>query len=306
MQIKKIIRSQKLRHRLMKLGGFLPDSVMLPLQYRLLLGRWPHLKNPTRFTEYIQLYKMYYHNPVLLECVDKYTVRDYVARHLGDEYLVKLYQVCESAEEIDFYKLPERFVIKSTSGGNGDNVIVVKNKSELDIPATIAAVNGWRSKDYSSTSREWAYTAAARHPRIIVEEYLENTATSLDDYKFFCFGGKMRYLSVDKDRYADHTRAFYDRELNFLPDVAGKAYKVVEKAPELPANIDEMVRVAESLAAEFPFVRVDLYNVDGKIYFGELTFYPASGYSRYEPDSFDAEMGAYFPKAGDPIWKYKK
>ena len=279
----------------MKCFWWLPDSIMLRLQYFLLLHRWPDLKNPKRFTEWIQLYKMKYRNPDMLKCVDKYSVREYIGNHIGSKYLVNLYQVCENANEIDFNLLPQRFVIKSTSGGNGDNVIVVKDKNTIDISYIISKVNSWRAKDYSKTSREWAYTEAVAHPRIIVEEYLENTSTSLDDYKFFCFEGKFRYLSIDKDRYANHTRAFYDQDLKFLPEVIGTAYQIVEKAPELPSNINEMIHIAESLASRFPFVRVDLYNINGKIYFGELTFYPASGYSRYVPDSFDMRLGSFFP-----------
>ena len=301
MDIKRIVKSQKLRHRLMRLGSFLPDRIMLPLQYRVLLKRWPNLKDPKRFTEWIQYYKMHYHNPLMLECVDKYTVRNYVQEIIGSEYLINLYCCCKDASELDFKSLPQKFVIKTTSGGNGDNVLIVKDKSNLRISETISKVNSWLRKNYSNTSREWAYSRAANNPLILVEEYIENTPTSLDDYKFYCYNGKFKFLDLHKDRYYNHTRALFNEQLGFIEEVKGN-YTTSIEAPSLSENIKEMIIIAEKLAKPFPFVRVDLYNVKGKIYFGELTFYPASGFSPYSPDSFDYELGKYFPDKNDEIW----
>lgn len=143
MNIKNIIRSQRVRHLLMKSCAWLPDRIMLPLQYYMLLHRWPDLKHPKRFTEWIQYYKMHYRNPDMLRCVDKYAVRSYVEEKGCSRYLNELYQVCEDATEIDFDKLPQKFVIKTTNGGGGDNVLVVKDKDSLDIGATIQKVNSW-------------------------------------------------------------------------------------------------------------------------------------------------------------------
>lgn len=279
----------------MKSCAWLPDRIMLSLQYYILMHRWPDLKNPKRFTEWIQYYKMHYRNPDMLRCVDKYEVRSYVEEKGCGEYLNELYQICDDASEIDFEKLPQKFVIKTTNGGNGDNVLVVKDKNSLDINATINKVNSWLKKNYSNTSREWAYSGASSNPRIIVEKFLENSATSLDDFKFYCYNGKYRFLSIDKDRYGNHTRAYFNSDMEFLPEVTGN-YNRVNEAPKLPDNISQMVETAEHFAKDFPFVRVDLYNVQGKIIFGELTFYPASGYSPYNPDDFDFELGKYFKK----------
>lgn len=301
MDIKKIIKSQKVRHQIMRLGRFLPDRIMLPLQYKLLLHRWPDIDEPKRFTEWIQYYKIHYRNPIMLDCVDKYTVRDQIKNRIGDEYLVNLLQVCKDASEIDFKSLPDKFVIKTTSGGNGDNVLIVRNKAVLDTEKIIKEVNEWLHKDYSDTSREWAYAKASHNPLVLVEEYIENSPTSLDDYKFYCFNGKFRFLSIDKDRYFNHTRAYFDDKLEFMPEIKGN-YRKLDIAPDLPGNIKNMVQIAEQLAEGFPFVRVDLYNVKGKIYFGELTFYPASGFSPYTPDSFDYELGKFFPDKNAAIW----
>lgn len=303
MNIKKIVKSQSLRHKIMRLGKFIPDRIMLSLQYFVLLGHWPNLRHPQKFSEWIQLYKMSYRNPLILDCVDKYTVRDVVRRIIGNEYLTELYQICEDAAEIDFGSLPKKFVIKTTSGGNGDNVLIVDNKDALNVEETIERVNGWRSKDYSDTSREWAYKQSVNHPRIIVEQYLEHDSTKgIDDYKFFCFNGKCRFFKVDFNRFTHHQANYYSsdgtlidvEEIPFTPD---KEYEIVPYD-----EIEKMIALAERLAEDFPFVRVDLYNVNGKIYFGELTFYPGSGYSRFSPDTFDVKAGQFFPNLNDPIW----
>lgn len=293
MNIKNIIKSQRIRHLLMRSCAWLPDRTMLSLQYYIIMHHWPNLKNPQRFTEWIQCYKMYYRNPDMLRCVDKYEVRDYVEEMGCGQYLNELYQVCDDASEIDFEKLPQKFVIKTTNGGSGDNVLVVKNKDSLDINTTIHKVNSWLKKNYSNTSREWAYFSASNNPKIIVEKYLENSNSSLNDYKFFCFNGEVKYFKIDYDRYTHHTANYYDRN-GVLLHFEEIGFPINKSMPSLPDNLSEMITVAENLSKEFPFVRVDLYNTDGKIYFGELTFYPGSGYSGFTPDSADITLGKYF------------
>lgn len=276
---------------------FLPDEWMLRTQYRIRTGRTLHLDNPQRFTEKLQHYKAFYRNPVMKQCVDKYTVREFVAQTLGtDKYLNTLYQFCERAEEIDFDALPNQFVIKTTDGGSGDNVFVCRDKKTLDIPSVIKTVNQWRNKKYTVISREWAY-GASEGSRIIVEKYLEdanNKDGSIDDYKFLCYDGKFHYLWIDKNRYSNHRRGFWDKDLHFLNGVRSDCPTFETDPKQLPANIDEMVALAEQLAQGFPFVRVDLYNIKGQIIFGELTFYPWSGYVTYTPDNFDFELGKPF------------
>ena len=296
MNIKKIFRSQALRHRLLKMFSWLPDRVMLPIQYFLILHRWPDMKNPKRFTEKIQCYKAFYRNPTMLDCVDKYKVREYVRMKLGTEkYLNTLYQVCNNANEIDFNTLPDKFVIKTTDGGNGDNVLICRDKNKLDIKLTRNKINGWRNKKYYSISREWAYNGA-KESKIIIEKLLEspeNKDCSIDDYKFLCFNGKFRYLWVDKNRYSNHRRGFWNENLHFIKNVQSD-HPTFDLEPELPQNIHEMIKVSEKLSEDFPFARIDLYNIQGNIIFGEITFYPWSGYVQYKPDSFDYELGKYF------------
>lgn len=296
MNIKSIIGSQKTRHTLLKAFSWVPNRVMLPFQYYLILHRWPDMKNPQRFTEKLQCYKAYYRNDLMLDCVDKYTVREYVEKKLGtDEYLNILYQVCDRADEINFDLLPDKFVIKTTDGGNGDNVLICRDKSKLNIQETINRVNSWRNKKYYTVSREWAYEGAKKS-RVIVEQYLEsddNSDGSIDDYKFLCFNGKFRYLWVDKNRYSDHRRGFWNENFHFLEGVSSDC-PTFDNPPTLPKNIDEMKSIAEKLSEDFPFARIDFYNINGKIYFGEITFYPWSGYVQYAPDSFDYDLGKNF------------
>lgn len=294
MNYKKIFRSRNLRQRIMKWLSFVPDSKMLPLQYRIKLKRWPDLKNPARFSEKIQLYKMFYRNPVLGECVDKLHVRDFVGRKGLASTLPKLYGTYEKAEDIDFSSLPSRFVIKTNDGGGGDNIVICRDKSELDIPSTVKTVNSWLDKKKNNAGREWAYT---RIPKslIIVEEFLENVDNpegGLEDFKFFCFNGKPFCLAHDAERYIGHKRNFYDLDWNNL-HIGSDCENYEGDAPR-PVNLDEMIKVAGILSEDFPFVRVDLYSVGGKVYFGELTFYPWSGYVQYDPDDFDLLLGRQF------------
>ena len=296
MNIKKLIKNQFFRHRLLRLFSWIPDRVMLSLQYYLILHRWPNMKQAKRFTEKIQCYKAFYRNSKMLNCVDKYKVRKYVEEKLGTtKYLNTLYQVCDRADDIDFDSLPNQFVIKTTDGGNGDNVLICRNKFTLDIASTIQKINSWRNKKYYSVSREWAYVGA-KQSKVIIEKYLEspeNADDSIDDYKFLCYNGKFRFLWVDKNRYSNHCRGFWNENLCFLENVKSD-HPTFKKAPDLPGNIREMIDVAERLSEDFPFARVDMYNIQGQILFGEITFYPWSGYVQYYPDSFDYELGKYF------------
>ena len=287
--------TKKIVSAILKVTSFLPDKWVISLQYYYKLHRFPNISNPTRFTEWMQWYKVNYRNEEMFPCVDKYEVRAFVEKHGCGEYLNTLYQVCEDANEIDYQKLPNRFVIKTTDGGNGENVYVCKDKSNINIHEVNALVNSWRNRKLEDVGREWAYTGC-KGSKIIVEQFLEDPESkdgSIDDYKLLCFNGKFRYLWVDKNRYSNHCRGFWNEKLEFLDGVYSD-HPTFAQAPTLPANTDEMIKVAERLAADFPFARVDFYNIQGKIYFGEITFYPWSGYVQYTPDSFDFDLGKYF------------
>lgn len=294
MDYKKIFRSQKLRFAILKMLSFVPDSLMLRMQYKIKTGRWLNLSNPKRFTEKLQWYKCYYRNPIIGQCVDKYAVREYVESKGLSNILNELYGVYDNVDEIDFDKLPNRFVIKTTDGGGGENVILCKDKSTLNISEIKNKLRSWKDKKNINAGREWAYTLIDKS-RYIIEEYLENEdnpEAGISDYKIFCFDGKPYCIVYDIDRYIGHKRNFYDenwKNLNISSDCP-----TFEGESDKPEGIDEMLEVAKVLSKDFPFVRVDLYYIKGKVYFGELTFYPWSGYVSYNPDEFDYTLGEQF------------
>lgn len=291
---KKIFRSKSLRFKILKALSRVPDRYIVPVQYRLKTGRWPNLKNPRRFTEKLQIYKMKYRNPLLPVLVDKYKVKEYLSSHGFGSLLPELYGVYQKGEEIDFDSLPERFVLKTNDGGGGNNVIICRDKSKLDIPQTVETLNSWLNVKSVNPGREWAYTGI-NESMILVEEYLENPVSpesGLEDYKFLCYNGQPHFIVHDGDRFIGHKRNFYDTEWNNL-HIDSDCESFPADTPK-PENLNEMLEVARRLSNGFPFVRVDLYNVEGKIYFGELTFYPWSGYVNFSPDHFDFRFGENF------------
>ena len=296
MNYKKLFSNQDLRFKILKALSWVPDSVMLRVQYRIKMGFWPNFKTPQRYTEILQLYKMNYRNPVMGKCVDKYEVREYVESKGLSRILNKCYGIYDDANEIDISKLPDSFVAKTTDGGGGQNVIIVRDKTQLDEAQFKSKLNHWKGNIIKmDPGREWAYTQMTSS-RIIVEELLEDDTTgdgSIDDYKLMCYNGKFHCLWVDKGRYSDHHRGFWDGDLNFLEGVYSD-HDTFTTPPALPDNMKEMVVIAEKLSEDFPYARVDLYNIKGKIYFGEITFYPWSGYVKFHPDSFDYELGKWF------------
>ena len=282
-----------MRIKILGLLNWVPDSIMLRLQYRIKMGVWPDFKHPTRFTDKLQLYKMRYRNPVMTQCVDKYEVRKYVEGKGLGHILNELYGVYDSFGYIDFESIPDSFVVKSTTGGGGFNVIVVKDKNTCDWNKIGTKVNAWgdHRKGTISPGREWAYSGMGS-ARIVVEKYLEDAKSEgLTDYKFFCFNGQPYCVQVDTGRFDGHHQNYYDMQWQSL----GVHCTYPEGEPQgEPQNFGEMIQVAKQLSADFPFVRVDLYNVNGKVYFGELTFYPSSGYGKFHPDEFDFTLGSFF------------
>lgn len=291
---KKIIRNKRLRYAIVRALSFLPDKFMLTLQYYVKFQRKCNFKNAQRWTEKLQLYKMYYRNPILGSCVDKYEVRSYVQKKGLGEILNKLYAVYEKVDDVDLDKLPNSFVFKTTNGGGGLNVVLVKDKSTINWESVKKDFKIWMGRFKAGavpSGREWAYSQI-KSSRIIAEELLinqDNPEAGIEDFKFLCFHGKPKYIIIDKDRYIKHKRNFYDTDWNRVNVTTD--HEQFEKPYPKPKNFEKMLHVAEVLSEDFPFVRVDLYNIEGKIYFGELTFYPWSGYVQFTPDSFDFDLG---------------
>lgn len=297
MDYRRIIRSRKLRIKILSYLDWVPDRLMLPLQYWLQTGRKLNLRNPKRFTEKLQIYKMKYRNPNMLRCTDKYEVRDFISEKGLSDYLIPLIGIYDSVNAINFESLPEQFVAKTTDGGGGNQVFVCKDKSKLTKEDFYSRINQWGAlgnKKNKSPGREWAYENGFPR-RIIIEELVGDGTSDLIDYKFFCFHGKVAYVYGISDRKIGQSAqlGIYNTEFKKL-DVDRCDERHQEQPLPKPPNYEEMLELAKKLSEEFPHVRVDLYNVSGRIYFGELTFYDGSGYMSFRPDSFDEELGSEF------------
>lgn len=259
----------------------------LKLLFRMKNGYKLNLKNPVTYNEKLQWVKLYYKNPLLPKLVDKYTVRKYIEKK-APETLTHLYWNGFDANEIPWNKLPDKFVIKATHG-SGFNIICT-DKKKLNKQKVIEELNSWLKTKFLKCYGEWFY--GAERPRIIIEEYLDNeTGKTPEDYKILCFDGKAKYIIVDTDRFIEHKRNVYDLNWNFLRDVTMDFQN--DKPIKKPANLEELIRYAELFSKDFPHVRVDLYDVGGKIYFGEMTFTNGAGFDPIKPYEFDVELGSY-------------
>lgn len=297
MDYKKLIKNRKTRIRIMQALSIVPDQAMVKIQYRIKTGHKLDLKNPKRFTEKLQWYKLNYRDPLMAQCSDKYEVRKYVEEcGLGD-ILNDLYGVYDSPDEIDFKKLPESFVLKDTLGAGGNAVILVQDKSQMDEDAVRKQMWDWVNEPVHSKhpGREWVYEG--RKHRIVAEKMLMSKEKhDLPDYKFFCFEGKPFCLYFMQNYTMNHSNGemgFFDCEFRLLP-AHRQDFKQITLTPPKPQNFEEMVRISKTISAGFPHVRVDLFNINGRIIFGEMTFFNASGYTTFEPDEFDYILGEKF------------
>lgn len=286
--------SKRLRLRLFQM---IPDKTVISYQYRKRIGQPIDWKNPRRFTEKVQLYKLYYKNPLLVTCSDKADVRGFVADRGLSEILNEVYGVYDSLDEIDFDTLPDQFVVKDTLGeGSGIGVIVCADKNKLDLPKMKKRIRSWLRIPCHLPygGREWPYYSGKKH-RIIIERYIDAGPEGPIDYKFFCFDGVPKYMYVISDRWGDGgpRLGFFDADFTQLP-FRYKGMRELAGPVAKPENFELMLDVARRLSAPFPQVRVDLYNDHGKVVFGELTFYSGQGYSVYEPNTFDYMMGEAF------------
>lgn len=298
MNYKKIIKSKKARLTILKYLSFVPDKAMLRLQYRIKMGRKLNLKNPQRFSEKLQWYKLSYRDPLMIQCVDKYDVRAYVESKGLGHLLNECYGVFDRVEDIDFDALPNQFVLKDTLGSGGTSVIIIKDKNTVDMDSVKVQLHEWVNENHRirSGGREWPYYSGKKH-RIFIEEYLapNSNQNSLIDYKFMCFNGKVfiLYVLADRDMGNSAAEGIFDTYFNKLPYYE-LAERRLEQAIEKPEGFEQMLKYAETLSEEFPHARIDLYNHNNIVRFGEITFYDSCGYLLYEPDEFDFIMGEAF------------
>lgn len=273
-----------------KLLKWIPDALYLKLLYRARTGKKLDLKNPKRFNEKIQWLKLYDRNPEYPNMVDKYEVKKYVSDIFNEDIIIKTLGIWDKFEEIDFESLPDRFVLKCTHDSGG--LVICKDKNTFDIDSAREKINKCLKKNYYYQNREWSYRDVK--PRIIAEEYMEdNKYKELFDYKLMCFNGKVKCSFTCTERYSEAGLkvTFFDRNWKKLP--FERHYYSSKKEIEKPINYGKMVEIAETLAKNIPFVRIDLYEINGKVYFGEMTFYPGSGMEEFRPDEWDYKLGEW-------------
>jgi len=253
---------------------------------KLYLPKKLNLKSPKTFNEKILWLKMYYRYPEANKLADKYLVREYIKKTIGEKYLIPLIGVYDDAKQIDFSKLPNSFVMKPNHASG--LILFVKDKRKLDELKCKKMLNKWLKLDYYKLSKSYEYKDIK--PRILCEEYLEGSREyGLLDYKFFCFNGEPLYIQVDFDRFVNHTRAFYDINWNKQPFTL--FYPLSIKELPRPKNFDEMIYVARTLSKDMKFVRIDLYNIEGRIYFGEITFHHGGGFETVYPKEYNVYLG---------------
>lgn len=284
----------------------LSDEKFAKMKYKENTGKTLNLENPTTFNEKLWWLELNNRDPLLTECSDKVKVREYVRNKGLGHILNEVYGVYDSADDIDFDKFPDRAFIK-TNHGSGTNIIWDKSKP-FDKDKFRKDFNKSLKQNYYLQSREWNYKNI--EPKIIVEKILEDKNNNyLIDYRFFCFDGIVKMVFVDIDTAAEdgtHSpyakRNIYDKDLNYL-DIKVAREQFDKSLISKPENFEKMIEYAEILSEPFPFCRVDFYNIDGDIYFGEITFYPGGATQIVEPEEWEQKMGSWIDLESDKIRK---
>ena len=274
-----------------RVGLIFGDEIYVRVEYFIVFGKRLRLKNPQTYSEKLQWLKLHEGDPIYTRMVDKAEAKKYVTEIIGEEYIIPTYGVWNHFDEIDFDKLPDQFVLKTTHDSGG--VIICKDKKTLDKNAAKVKLEKSLKNDYYYTSKEWPYKNVV--PRIIAEKYMEDESGELCDYKLFCFDGKMKALFIATDRFTSGEETkfdFFDENFNHLPFTNGhpNATKPIKK----PESFQQMKDLAEKLSQKIPHVRVDFDCTNGKIYFGELTFFHWGGFKRFEPEEWDFKFGEWF------------
>lgn len=292
--IKAFIVDPVARFNILSSRGFLngiSDEKYLKKYYKLRMGKELNLDNPQTFNEKIQWLKLYDRKDIYTTMVDKYEAKKYVSEIIGEQYIIPTLGVWDRFKDIDFDILPDRFVLKCTHDSGG--LIIVRDKNQLDIRAAERKINKCLKRNYYYHGREWPYKNVK--PRIIAEAYIGNPSEGrdLNDYKLMCFNGKVKCSFVCSERSSDEGLkvTFFDNNWNILP--FERHYPKSTRPIAQPENFNEMVLLAEKLSLDIPFVRVDFYDIDGKIYFGEMTFFPGCGFEEFTPEEWDYKLGEW-------------
>lgn len=267
----------------------IPDKIYLKYKYKKILKKELNLNNPVTFNEKLQWLKLNDRKDIYTTMVDKYEAKKYVANIIGDEYIIPTIGIYNSFDEIDFSELPNQFVMKCTHDSGG--LVICKDKNNLDINKARKKINKSLKNNYYYDGREWPYKNVK--PRIIIEKYMEDSnSLSMKDYKFFCFNGtpRLMYLSEGLENHDTASMSFFD--MNFkLSSCKRKDYKLLNYSPNKPKTFEKMKKLSSVLSKNIPHVRVDWYEINEKLYFGELTFYTCSGFIPFESEEWDKKLG---------------
>jgi hypothetical protein len=283
----RILIEERKRKKYEKLAKTVPDREFIESLYEKRIGRKPDLDNPRTFTEKLQWLKLNYRNRDIPLASDKYEAKKYIERAGFPDLLIPTLAVYDSADEISPDDLPEKFIIKATHGSGWNFICTDKNSFDLKRKRRI--MNSWLKQNLYVYGREWNYREQT--PRLIVEPLIDDKP--LVDYKFLCFNGVCRAVQVNHDENGIHYVDYYDSDWNLYRDMSSGTADIFGKAIDKPKKFDRMKEIAENISGKFPFVRVDFYNVDEKIYFGEMTFFPGSGFWRITPEKYDKMFGEW-------------
>ena len=273
-----------------KIFRLIPDKLYIKIKYRLCIGKKLDLNKPQGLNEKMQWLKLYDRNPLYTNLVDKYKVREYIKNTIGEEYLIPLLGVYDGYDEIDFNSLPKEFVLKPnhTSG----DIYICHDKDQIDHRKLEKDIKRWLKRKYYWIHREWPYKNVK--PRIVCEKYMvDHESGDMKDYKIECFNGKATgtYVCLLRESTEGLAIDYYDRNWNFIP--GGVDFRNSGILLQRPKNFNKMIEIAEELSKDIPYVRIDLYEINGQVYFGELTFFPGAGFVPFKPDSFDYLLGSW-------------
>lgn len=269
---------------------WLPDILYIKLMFRFKMGCWPNLKNPQTFSEKLQWLKLYNRRPEYTKMVDKYAVKEYVANIIGDEYIIPTLGVWDNPEDIEWDKLPNQFVLKTTHGGGSNGVVICKDKAIFDKDKAVSLLKRSMKQDIYMLLKEWPYKNVPK--KIIAEQYINPISQQKDlpDYKFFCFNGVVRALFIGTERETGNVKFdYFDADFNHLNLI--QQHPMSGRELPKPINFEKMKQIASKLSVGIPHVRIDLYDVNGKIYFGEMTFTHHGGLVPFHPKKWDYVFG---------------
>ncbi len=293
------LKDRRYRFNVNSFHGFyhnMPDDVYLRKLFESRLGEKLHLEDPITFNEKLQWLKLYDRNPEYTTMVDKYAAKKWVADRIGEEYIIPTLGVWKHFDDIDFDTLPNQFVLKCTHDSGG--LVIVKDKSKLDKRSAKKKLEKSLKRNFYWVGREWPYKNVP--PRIIAEKYMtDESGIELKDYKIFNFNGEPKLIQVDYDRFVEHKRNLYTTDWQYI-EAAINYPTDPNHQINRPKQLEKMLDLARKLSDGIPHVRTDFYCIDDRIYFGELTFYHASGFAWFKPESFNQEMGEWLklPRGG--------